>query len=215
MFADRDYSVCEYGKRMTRSYGLLTLGQDPGNGYEASAPMPNNFIYGITRAVAYETALAVGLQVLAQAPLVDQPGPSSTRRRIVDLVAWSDLVLCELVEHWFGFPDPSVMQEGGHRRDVGPPSVLSGRLPRRVRLHLRGAAHGRAIASRGGAWGSSSRSAGAAFTNARRAALRNGAPPNPTLIDTLLSGGYMEGDEDATSRAWIGAVSGFTRADGR
>ncbi len=209
LFADRDYSVCEYGKRMTASYGLLTLGQDPGNGYEAAAPAPNQFIAGIPRSAAYQAALAAGRAVLAQAPEVAQPGTPPKRRRIVNLMPWADLVLCELVDLWFGFPDPSVMRMGGT-------AAMSGPLPccpddfRVVSGYIFQAQPTVAQSQAAVARGALIAAAGAAFTTARKTALRGGALPNPTLIDTLLSAGYMGGDDDATSRAWIGAVSGFT-----
>jgi Dyp-type peroxidase family len=209
LFADRDYSVCEYGKRMTRSFGLLILGQDPGNGYEASSPAPNAFVSNITRAKAYEVALEVGRKVLQGALRVVQPGTPAKSRRIADLGVWADRAFCEIVEQCFGFPDETVMRKGGTAEMSGPlpccPDdfrAVSGYIfeaqPTDAQVQ---AALGRGALIAG---------AGAAFAKARREALDKGEPPQRTLMDALLHDRYMDGDLDATSRAWIGAVNGFT-----
>jgi predicted acylesterase/phospholipase RssA/deferrochelatase/peroxidase EfeB len=211
LFADRDYSVREYGKRMTKSFGMLTLGQDPGNGYEESSPAPNEFIAKITRADAYRLALKVGTALLAMAPSVDQPGPAPKSRRIVDLTVWADQAFCEIVEVCFGFPDPAVMRKGGAAQMMGPLPCCPDDF-RAVSGYIFEAQPTDAQAQAALARGALIASAGATFTKARRQALAGGVPPpNPlTLIDYLVSTGYMKNDDDATSRAWIGAVNGFT-----
>ena len=157
---------------------MLTLGQDPGDGYEASAPAPNEFIAGIPRADAYQAALAAGRAALARAPEVDQPGTPLESRRIVDLGQWADLVFCELVDLWFGFPDPTVMRMGGT-------AAMSGPLPccpddfRVVSGYVFQAQPTVAQSQAAVARGALIASAGAAFTKARRTALLGGACRSP------------------------------------
>lgn len=209
LFADRDYSVCEYGRRMTRSFGLLILGQDPGNGYEASSRAPNKFVSAITRKEAYEIALEVGRKVLQGALRVVQPGPPAKSRRIADLGVWADRAFCEVVEQCFGFPDESVMRKGGTAQMSG----LSPCCPddfRAVSGYIFEAQPTDAQAQVALGRGALIAGAGAAFAKARREALDKGEAPQRTLMDTLLAERYMDGDLDATSRAWIGAVNGFT-----
>jgi predicted acylesterase/phospholipase RssA/deferrochelatase/peroxidase EfeB len=197
-----DYSVCEYGKRMSSSYGMHYLGRDPEDGHDAVARSPNAIISEITRETAYGAALDVGLALFAAAPaIVPQLGPGA--RVLVDLQQWSDLALCELVDLWFGFPDDNVMRKGGAAQASPLPccpddfrmvsNYIFGPQPTDV-LSAFAQRRGRLVAS-----------AAAAFVAARSA-----DPNRNTLMDRLLRERYMNGDEDAIASAWVGAVNGFT-----
>jgi hypothetical protein len=208
-----DYSVCEYGERMTRSFGVLYLGQDPEDGHDAAAGVPNAFISKITRESAYSSALQIGRAVLAGVPAIVSPLVPPNRRILVDLQQWVDLVLCELVANWFGFPDENAMQKGGSAlastgvaccpddfRMVSnyvfgpqPTDVMSTFAQRRGRLVAKAAR---------------------AFTRAATAAMApigaDKSSESDVLIEHLLRKDYMGRNEDAIARAWIGGVNGFT-----
>jgi hypothetical protein len=203
-----DYSVCEYGKRMTSSFGLHYLGLDPEDGYAAAAYAPNAFISGIKREAAYALAFKIGSVLLAAAlPIVSPQVIPQGSRVLVDLQQWVDLVLCELVADWFGFPaDASVMRKGGSAlASTGVPccpddfrmvsGYVFGPQPTDV-LSAFAQRRGRLVAT-----------AAAALTRTRASDPKK---DSNVLIDHLLITKYMRGDEDAIARAWVGAVNGFT-----
>ena len=108
-----DYSVCEYRKRMSSSIGLHYLGLDPEDGYDKEARLPNAFISAITRVVAYNAAFQAGCAAFKRARPLSPRLPPDDKRILMDLQQWADLVVCELVKTWFGFPDDTVMRKGG------------------------------------------------------------------------------------------------------
>jgi Dyp-type peroxidase family len=93
------FSVCEYGRRMTESVGLLYLGMDRcpvaaggAEGYDSAARLPNEFMNGLSRKRGYDLAReAAGHHFEALAP-------------IVDLVEFAKLVVTDVSRTWFGLP---------------------------------------------------------------------------------------------------------------
>jgi Dyp-type peroxidase family len=107
---EQHFSVCEYGRRMTESVGLLYLGMDRcpvassrsetkgepaasrSQSYEAAARLPNQFMYGLSRQAGYELAREVaGEHFEALEP-------------VVDLVEFAKRVVTDVSRRWFGLP---------------------------------------------------------------------------------------------------------------
>jgi predicted acylesterase/phospholipase RssA/deferrochelatase/peroxidase EfeB len=184
-----NYSVSEYGRRMSNSFGLLYLGQDPGHDYFKASGMPNEFIGAIDRPTAYEKTFEVSRAVLGEAIDMDDGTLG------MDLELYVDAVLEALVTSLFGFGNWETVSVDDYWW-IG--NYIFGPQPDAA-LRDRAVTRGHAI-----------HKAGRDFVAQRCALYAGGTPPKPvsdTLVDQLVANAY--GSEDEIARAWIGAINGF------
>jgi Dyp-type peroxidase family len=116
----RTCSVAGYGQRMAASVGLNHLGQDRAAASRGPHPV-NVAIEAITEAAAFDQAMTVVQEALKRFGELPATAASAVKRRPIDLVNFSDLVMAGLCHFWIGLPDSlepgrSVyMQTGGRK----------------------------------------------------------------------------------------------------
>jgi Dyp-type peroxidase family len=106
----RHVSVKGFGERMDSTIGINHLGMDPADGHADIAPLVNAAIAKIGERSAFDAALAIATQVLADT-IVASGGsiamrhPDGRLRVPLDLMNFSDEVVGRLARQWFGLPD--------------------------------------------------------------------------------------------------------------
>lgn len=125
------FSVCGYGKRLSKSIGLGYLGQDdagPHKGHLDHAPGVNAAIESaISEADAYDAALNIGQRVLA-AGLAAAEALSGQRKAPLDLTDYVNAVIHSLCTLWFGVPDGKFVKAGKRSDLADAPAICPGAL---------------------------------------------------------------------------------------
>jgi hypothetical protein len=211
---DSTYSVCEYGVRMAQSLGLLYLGLNGGLTYAQSSRAPNDFIRRISRRAGFERALDTANRILDTAH-VPPSSDGAPPRQTLSLQVFADQVVGTLASEWFGAPDVAEAADANVRVVIGSLPVDNALVfPADFRLASEFIFEPRP--SEGLAAEVSQRrptveEIAKRFTQNRRDAVKRGHK-KATLIDHLLSANY--GSDDEISRAWLGAVNGFSAPTG-
>jgi hypothetical protein len=123
------FSVKGYGERMTASVGLNHLGEDWQKGNNPPHPV-NAAIEAIGEQTAFELTQQVVERTLKRFQALPATATTAVKRRPLDLVTFSDLVMAELCNIWIGLPDSLEPERSIYMEPGGRQSAHQGSLPR-------------------------------------------------------------------------------------
>lgn len=115
----RKYSVCGYAQRLNDSIGNGYLGQDPHEAGRGHAAEVNAAIARISEADAFNEARQRASTILTGF-LEAQERLTNKREGTLEISTFSDAVLAQLCNHWFGLPDEKYMEAGGRSTQPTP-----------------------------------------------------------------------------------------------